>query len=158
MSRRVRMEGELGRLPTLPAGTSVELVTPDGDLWRYHCVGTTAPLIALSLGWGAQNVWLREVERQFMLAKRPDVFSDLALAIAQVLQHPVSVHANPRGRSDDEYFLADGQALRAAGVLRSRTKLVDLAIGRRAGAGGSYLRAYHFAPTNRNKGGRQLWP
>lgn len=103
-------------------------------------------------------MWLRDVERQFMLTKRPNVFGDLALAIAHVLQHPLSVHSIPRGQPDDAYFLADGQSLRAAGLLRSRVRLLDLAIERRAVPGGVYLRIYHFAPTNRNKGGRQLWP
>ncbi len=93
-----------------------------------------------------------------MLTKRPDVFGDVLLSIAHVLQQPLSVHTNPRGLPDDAYFLADGESLRAAGLLRSRARLLDLAVERRPVPGGAYVRAYHFAPTNRNKGGRQLWP
>ena len=158
MPRRIRAEAELGLLPLRPVGAVVELAGSDGGIWSYHAVGSTTPPIALRLGWGVQNVWLRDIERQFMLTKRPEVFTELAQAIAHVLQHPLSVHANPRGQPDDAYFFVEGQALRAAGLLRSRTRLLDLAVERRLVAGGGYLRAYHFAPTNRNKGGRQLWP
>ena len=85
MPRRVRAEAELGLLPLLPLGAVVELAVPGGGVWSYHAVGCTTPPIALRLGWGAQNVWLRDVERQFMLAKRPVVFVDLAQPIAHIL-------------------------------------------------------------------------
>lgn len=158
MPSRIRAEAELGVLPPLPVGTAVGLVVPDGNACRYHAVGSAAPPIALRLGWGMHNVWLRDVERMFILTKRPDVFTDLPSAIAHVLQRPMSVHANPRGQEDDAYLLADGQSLRVAGLLRSRASLLDLVVERRAMPGGAHVRAYHFAPTNRNKGGRQLWP
>ena len=155
----IQAEAELGTLPTLPVATVVELPRPDGMTWRYHSVGTTTSAIAARLGWGQSNVWLREIERNRMLAIRArPIFPNLEEAIALVLTHPDSVH-EALGDPTSVYFVVAGSALRQRGLLASRsTHLVDAIIEARRVEGGSYLRLFHFSPRDRNRGGRRLWP
>ena len=155
---RIQGEADLGTLPPLPIGTVAEFPQLDGTLWRYYAVGNTTREIASRLGWTQGNVWLREPERRYMLLARPDVFTSLEHAIAHVVARPESVHENDRAPGG-YYVIASGAALRAAGLLRSRsTRLVDVTIEVRAVLEGSFLRLFHFAPAARNQGGRQLWP
>jgi hypothetical protein len=155
----ISREAELGTLPTLPVGAVAELPRPDGSTWRYYGVGRTAPVVAGRLGWTRNNVWLREVERDWLLRRRArPIFPKLEEAIAYVLGQPDSVH-EALGDPASAYFVAGGEALRQRGLLTSRsTVLVDAIIEAHKADGGSYLRLFHFSPRDRNRGGRRLWP
>lgn len=92
------------------------------------------------------------------MREHPDLFTDADQAIAYILEHPDSVHENP-GDTNQFYLIICGEALRTAGLLRSRrTRLLDVVVERHVVQGGSYWRLFHCAPTLRNRGGRQLWP
>ena len=112
----------------------------------------------MRLGWGEQSVWLREPERALILDDHPGLFPSLERAVEFILQHPDSVHVNVRGVGD-YYFIVAAEALRQAGLIRSRrARLIDAVVEFRTVNTGSFLRVFHIAPTLRNHGGRQLWP
>jgi hypothetical protein len=154
---RIRSEAALGTLPPVAPGTVAELPQPDGTIWRYYGVGGTPPEIAARLGWTQANAWLREPERDRIIALH-DVFPHLERAVAFVLANPTSVYA-VRDAPTHARFVSPGFALRQAGLLASRTtRYVDAIIEPRTVEGGTYLRAYHFAPASRDKGQVRLWP
>lgn len=155
---RIAREADLGTVPPLSPGAVAELVQPDGSIWRYYSVGNTTSAIAVRLGWTQGNVWLREIERNYIVAVHQRPFPNLFGAIGYALAHPDAVHELAH-KPTDTYFIIAGDALRQSNLLISRsTPLVDAIIESRAVPGGTYLRLYHFSPTARNKGASQLWP
>jgi hypothetical protein len=155
---RAGHEAELGRLPPLPPGTVVELLRPDGEVWRYYGLGSTRPEIAARLRWTQGNVWLRDLERRHILTTRSGLSDQLEEAIGSTLRQAQSVHENVRPPGG-WYFLVSGASLLQAGLINSRrVRYLDLVVEERSVEGGSYLRVVHFSPTTRNAGGRQLWP
>src|SRR5205823_2637534 len=123
----------------------------------FVSVGQAEPQIATSVGWLPQNVWLpeRELDR---IRRKHQVFPDTIAAARMLLTRPTSAHRD-RHLADAVYLVTSGELLRQAGLLTSRTtRFVDAVVDfRRAGAAG-YLRLFHLGPSNRNKGGAQLWP
>ena len=155
---QILADADLGRLPALAPGTLVERHAPGGDVWRFYCVGAPTAPVRTRLGLNQENVWLRESERSYILGKRPGLFSDIDRALAYILASPLSVHASHED-PDAFYFLAVGDALRAAGLLHSkRTRFVDLVIAWQPTLGGAYVRVVHCSPATRNFGGLHLWP
>ena len=152
---RVREFGELAGLRILPVGSIVQVVTLGAS---FVAVGQMAPEIAARVGWPEANVWLPESLHQRILSLRMGLFTDLPRAIGYTLWQPTSVHADAR-QANAAYFIVEGEALRRSGLLHGRSvRFVDAVVESRQVGGTSILRLFHFAPTQRNKGGRQLWP
>lgn len=151
----IDLEGDLASLHTLPVGTRV-LVLSSGH--RFHAVGSIATEIAEILGWTSyRNVWLPLPALEYMARQHP-VFPGVFAAIHQTLTEPSSVHLDSR-ISGGAYFLIAASSLRQTGLLISHTtRLVDAVVESRGATDEQYLRLFHFGPTGRNKGGRQVWP
>lgn len=93
-----------------------------------------------------------------LVAGRIRVFENPVSVAASVLRSPLSVHRDFKS-SDCVYILADGDMLRAKGLLMSRTApYVDAVLELRSIHGKTLPRMFHLSPRKRNRGGDQLWP
>lgn len=151
---RVTSLATLGALPPLLVGALV-LVEETEELFLN--VGNTMPEIAARLGWTQGNIWLPERARRYITERHP-VFLDVLAAVRTVLSQPVSVHED-RKRRGGLYFVLSGDTLRALGLLASQSAAyVDVLVELRSVQGGAYLRVFHLGPSDRKRGGKQLWP
>ena len=152
--RRVEHLHDLGTMDLVPVGTRV-YVEEDGI--AYIGVGSTTLIIAQHVGWTLSNVWIPDHVEMRIVVKH-GVFPSIVAAAHAVLSDPISVHVHNRGQNFF-YFFTEGERLRDEGLLTSRsTDFVDGVVELRHVSGGNVLRLFHLAPTDRNKGGRQLWP
>lgn len=153
--RRLTHLSDLAREPAIPVGSRV-LVAEDGHI--YISIGNTTPAIAARLGWTQANVWMPEHVLTGINWRHPVIIDPITSA-SRVLQAPLSVHEDPRGRPDHSYWIIPAQALRNEGLLASRsTRYVDAVVELRYVGESGLLRIFHLSPRSRNQGGLQLWP
>lgn len=145
---------DLGTMDIVPVGTRVRV---DEDGISYVGIGTSAPVIRHHLRWPLSNVWLPE-HAELTIIEKHGVFPNVPAAAHHILTDPLSVHHDGRG-PNFVYFFTAGDRMRAVGLLTSRsTSFVDGVVELRHVTGGTVLRLFHLAPTDRNKGGQRVWP
>ena len=153
-TRHVERLSDLGALEHVPVGTRV-FVHEDGN--DYTCTGNIALHIANNLGIPAACVWIPDHASTRIIA-RHRVFRSVAMCAHVLLTEPASVHRDNRMQSSF-YFFQPASILREQNLLSSRSATyIDGVVELRHVTGGHLLRLFHLAPTDKNKGGEQLWP